>query len=240
MPYKKVAAPRLAEQVKSQLKQSIFDGDYEPGQRMPSEYEMVEMFGVSRVIIREAIRDLERSGFVEIKRGPKGGSFVKKIKHNAITEIVRDVLSMQQGRVADIMEVRLQVEPIVAGLAAARATEKDFEMLEKYLNEEPKSSGEEYTSWNINFHRLVAKCSHNQMYEILINILMDFTLELILHIKDEKVIVHDRDSHPKLFELMKKKDVAQMETLFRQHLEIMAPILEKLENELFQKNVGSN
>ena len=52
MSYKNVSTPRLAEQVKSQLKQSIFDGRYAPGKRMPSEHEMVDMFGVSRVIVR--------------------------------------------------------------------------------------------------------------------------------------------------------------------------------------------
>jgi len=233
MPYKKVASPRLAEQVKTQLKQSIFEGRYIPGQRMPSEHEMVNMFGVSRVIIREAVRDLERSGFVEIKRGPKGGAYVKRIEHDAITEIVRDIMNMGQGCVSDIMEVRLQVEPIVAALAAERATDDDIKMLEKYMKDEPQKPSEDYAYWNVKFHRLVAKCSHNQMYEILINILMDFTQDLILRIKEHKIVIHDRASHPEILELIKKKDASGTKEMFRKHLEDLLPIMKELENTCF-------
>jgi GntR family transcriptional repressor for pyruvate dehydrogenase complex len=232
MTYKRVATPRLAEQVKSQLKQSIFEGQYSPGQRMPSEYEMVEMFGVSRVIVREAVRDLERSGFVEIKRGPRGGAYVKRIEHDALTEIVRDIMSMGHGCVSDIMEVRLQVEPIVAALAAERATGKDIEMLEQYMEEEPEMPGEEYALWNVKFHRLVAKCSHNKMYEILINILMDFTQDLVLRIKSREIVIQDRVSHPEILKLIKKGDALGTEQRFRKHLEDIVPILKKLEDSL--------
>lgn len=233
MNYKKVATPRLAEQVKTQLKQSIFEGHYSPGERMPSEHEMVNMFGVSRIIVREAIRDLERSGFVEIKRGPKGGAFVKRIKHDAITEIVRDILSMGHGRVSDIMEVRLQVEPMVAALAAKRATAEDIAMLEKYMEYEPEMPSEEYTRWNVKFHRLVAKCSHNQMYEILINILMDFTQDLISLLKEKEKVIHDRTSHPQILEFLKKGDASGTEKLFREHLEEIVPVMKELEKQLF-------
>lgn len=233
MPYKNVATPRLAEQVKTQLKQSIFEGRYSPGQRMPSEHEMVNSFGVSRVIIREAVRDLERSGFVEIRRGPKGGAYVKRIGHDAITEIVRDILSMGQGCASDIMEVRLHVEPVVAALAAERATDKDIEMLEKYLEDEPEMPSEEYTYWNVKFHRLVAKCSHNQMYEILINILMDFTQDLILRIKEQKNVIHDRASHPEILELIKKGDAPGTRQLFQEHLQKIVPKIKELENSCF-------
>lgn len=229
MPYQEVVTPRLADQVESQLKQSIFEGVYLPGQRLPSENEMVEMFGVSRVIVREAIRDLERSGFVEIKRGPKGGAYVKLVGHEGISEIMRDIMIMKRVPVAEIMEARLYIEPIVAGLAAERATDDDIKMLEKYMEEEPGAATDEYVDWNVRFHRLVAQASHNRMYELLVNILLDFAQDIVKKIKQHKTIVHDRSSHPAILELIKKRDVEGAKQLYRKHLEEIVPVLKELE-----------
>ena len=118
MGYQRIDKGRLAEQVTRQLKESIFSGQYRPGQRIPSENELVQTFGVSRVIIREAIRDLERSGLIRVTRGPKGGPVVQPMRHEGVSAIMRDVLNVGRARVSDIMEVRLHIEPIVAGLAA--------------------------------------------------------------------------------------------------------------------------
>ena len=73
MNYTHVPKGRLADLVSSQIKESIFQGEYQPGERIPPEHQLVEIFGVSRVIVREAIRNLEQACLIEIKRGPKGG-----------------------------------------------------------------------------------------------------------------------------------------------------------------------
>jgi GntR family transcriptional repressor for pyruvate dehydrogenase complex len=73
MNYTHVPKGRLADLVSGQLKESIFQGEYQSGERIPPEHQLVEIFGVSRVIVREAIRNLEQAGLIEIKRGPKGG-----------------------------------------------------------------------------------------------------------------------------------------------------------------------
>ena len=133
MKYKQISTGRFADLVSDQLKESIFQGRYQPGQRMPNEHKLVEVFGVSRVIIREAIRDLERNGLLEIKRGPKGGAFVLPMNHNAVSKVIKDVFKLGNGTVADIMEVRLEIEPTVAGLAARRATDEDVDKLKEAL-----------------------------------------------------------------------------------------------------------
>lgn len=240
MAYKVVThTPRLAEHVKTQLKQSIFDGEYPPGNRLPSENELVNIFGVSRVIVREAIRDLERSGMVNIRRGPKGGAYVNQIQHDALSELMRDILIMRQVPVFHIMEVRLLVEPEVASLAAERATDEDIERIEHFLKQEPEAGTDEYIKWNVDFHRHVVKCSHNKMYEILLNILLDFSHEIIIQLSKDKVAIHDKSSHPEILRLIKNRDRKGVKKLFRQHLEQIAPKLEKLEKISFQSQTGT-
>ncbi|MBN1105528.1 MAG: FadR family transcriptional regulator [Deltaproteobacteria bacterium] len=90
-------------------------------------------------------------------------------------------------------------------------------------------SGDKYVAWNVDFHRLVAKASHNSMYELLVNILMDITQDLILSIKPSRRVVHDTVSHPAIAERIKQGDMKGAERAFRKHLEDMVPLLEGLE-----------
>jgi GntR family transcriptional repressor for pyruvate dehydrogenase complex len=230
MNYTHVPKGRLADQVSSQLKESIFQGEYQPGEKIPPEHQLVKFFGVSRVIVREAIRNLEQAGLIEIKRGPKGGAFVLPMKHDAVSQVIRDMLRLGNAEVAHIMEVRLEVEPVVAGLAAERATPEDVETLCRGIEGMPDAPGDEYVAWNVNFHRLLAKCGHNPMYDILVNILMDFTEDLILKIKPSERIIHDTTSHPELLELVRHGDVDGARRKMRCHLEDIVPTLRDLES----------
>lgn len=233
MPLKSIRTGRLADLVTDQLKQSLFNGEYEEGERLPSEHELMEIFGVSRVVVREAIRNLEKAGLLQIKRGPAGGAFVCPMNHDAISSLVRDSLRLNGTSVAEIMEVRLQMEPVVAGLAARRRTLDDIKILEKHIENMPKvNSGDKYAAWNVDFHRLVAKASHNSMYELLMNILMDITQDLILKIRPSRRIVHDTTSHPAILEKIKQGDMEGAEQIFRKHLEDIFPLLESLEKQL--------
>ena len=230
MPLKPIKTGRLADMVTDQLKQSLFNGEYLQGERLPSEHELMEIFGVSRIVVREAIRNLEQSGLLEIKRGPAGGAFVRAMKHDAISSLVRDTLRLGRTSVAEMMEVRLHIEPIVAGLAAERRNPEDIDNLEKGIENMPKvKSGDKYVAWNVDFHRIVAKASHNSMYELIVNILMDMTLELILSIKPTKRVIHDTTSHPAIVEMIKQGNAEGAKEVFREHLEEIVPLLEDLE-----------
>jgi GntR family transcriptional repressor for pyruvate dehydrogenase complex len=227
--FKTVAKPRLADQVSEQLKESIFKGQYRPGRRLPSEQQLMTVFGVSRVIVREAIRDLERAGLIEIRRGPQGGAFVLPMTHAAVSMVMQDTLRLGKAAVADIMEVRLTMEPIVAGLAAARATAADIDLLTQAVRDMPEIPGDEYVAWNVGFHRLLGKTSHNPMYEILVNILMDYTQDLLLSIKPADRVIHDTTSHPAILDRVQHQDSVGARRIMRAHLEDIVPILQGLE-----------
>ena len=232
MSFKRIPTGRLADNVTSQIKSSIFDGEYKPGERIPSEYKLVEIFGVSRVIVREAIRNLEREGLIGIKRGPKGGAFVQSMKHDAVSQIVKDFFILGKGTVADITEVRLEMEPIVAGLAAERATKEDIQMLAEAIDALPLNLGDDYVAANINFHRILAMCSHNPIYVILINILSDFVEDLVLKVQPADRAFHDTTSHSELYGLIRKGDIQGTIQKMRSHIEDTVPQLKAAEKRL--------
>ncbi len=229
MKYTAIKTGRLSDDVSDQIKEAIFQGEYQQGEKIPSEHELVELFGVSRVIIREAIRNLEQAGLVEIKRGPKGGAFVKSLSHTAVSVVVKDLFRLAKGTVQEVMEVRLEIEPIVAGLAAERATEEDLTLLKKNIDAQMKIPGKKTIEGNIEFHRLLARCSHNPIYEMIINILLDFSIDLIVNILPPGKIMHDTTSHPELYQLIKQGKSKEALKKMRHHLEDVIPLMQEAE-----------
>ncbi|RJR48896.1 MAG: FadR family transcriptional regulator, partial [Desulfobacteraceae bacterium] len=177
MPFKPIDRSRRFAQVSRQLRKSIFGGAYKPGQRLPNERELAETFGTSRIIVREAIWDLKKSGLVEVKRGARGGAYVQEMRHEAVSSVMRDMASLGKVRPAHIVEVRLLIEPAVAALAAERAAEEDVMEMRRYLVTIPKKQTDEYVHWQIGFHRMVAKASHNPLFAMQVNIFLDFSEE---------------------------------------------------------------
>ncbi|THB81358.1 MAG: FadR family transcriptional regulator [Desulfobacteraceae bacterium] len=236
MPYTSLKKGRLADDVTNQIKEAIFGGKYQAGEKLPSEHELVELFGVSRVIIREAIRNLEQAGLVEIRRGPKGGAFIKSRNHTAVTQVVRDHFRLAKGTVKEIMEVRLEIEPIVAGLAAERATPGDLQLLKRNIDAQPQTPGRQTIEGNLDFHRLLARCAHNPIYEMIINILLDFSQELIINILPPGQILHDTTTHPELYRLIKDRDIQGAQTTMHSHLKDVIPLMRAAEEKSRESN----
>jgi GntR family transcriptional repressor for pyruvate dehydrogenase complex len=235
MTFQPIDKSRRFLQVSRQLRQSIFNCDYLPGQRLPNERVLAETFGVSRIIIREAVWDLKRSGLVEIKRGAHGGAFVQEMKHDAVTSVMRDFLSLTEARPVHIIEARLFLEPAVAALAAERATDDDVKEMYKYLEIVPKVQTDEYVRWHIGFHRMVAKASQNPIFKLQVNILLDFAEDMVLSLRPKDRILHDTTSHPAILEKLSQRDAEGTQNLFYSHLLKIKPFFES-----WEKQFGTN
>lgn len=235
MAFQRIDRSRRFMQVSRQLRQSIFNGEYQPGQRLPNERTLADIFGVSRIIVREAVWDLKRSGLVDIKRGAQGGAFVQEMRHDAVTSVMADVLSLANARPADIIEVRLLLEPTAAALAAKRATKSDIQQMWEYLKPVPKVQTDEYVRWQIGFHRMVAKASNNPLYGLLVNILLDFAEDMILSLKANDRVYHGTEAHPAILEKVSQGDAPGAKKLFEKHLLEIKPLFDD-----WEKNFGTN
>jgi GntR family transcriptional regulator, transcriptional repressor for pyruvate dehydrogenase complex len=235
MAFTPIDKSRLSSQIARQLRKSIFSGEYQAGQRLPNERVLAETFGTSRIIVREAIWDLQKSGLVEVKRGAHGGAFVQEMSHDAVTSVMRDVASLGKVRPAHIIEVRLQIEPAVAALAAERATEDDLREMSAYLELNPKELTEEYVRWQIGFHRLVAQAAHNPLFAMLVNIFLDFSEDMILSLRQKDRLYHDNTAHPALLDKLTKRDPEGARRLFHDHLLEIKPVFDD-----WEKNFGNN
>jgi GntR family transcriptional repressor for pyruvate dehydrogenase complex len=115
--------------VTAQLQDAIASGRFKPGDRLPSERELTEIFEVGRPTLREALRFLEAHGIIEIRAGKKGGSFVVAPSEKTLGNALSTLLAFGDAPAADLAEFRLAFEPENAWWAAKRATPDDLETL---------------------------------------------------------------------------------------------------------------
>ncbi|GAA4889521.1 FadR/GntR family transcriptional regulator [Actinomycetospora straminea] len=117
---RQVSSTTLAQAVADHLRMRIHRGDVSPGERLPAERELAEQLGVARISLREAIRQLREDGYVEVRRGSTGGTYVTELHRPA--EAWRARMRAQAGEMDDIIDFRIALETETAALAARRHT----------------------------------------------------------------------------------------------------------------------
>lgn len=154
-------------QVLDRLGHDICSGRYAPGQVLPSEMELCEQFGVSRIVIREVIKALVSKGMLEARR-KVGTTVLEPVRWNLFDPSIiawrahSAVLNKMLSR--DLMELRRIVEPAAARFAAARATDNDRKTLrEAYQAMERAVQGDgDYIAADLAFHATLLSACHNQ------------------------------------------------------------------------------
>jgi DNA-binding transcriptional regulator YhcF (GntR family) len=92
--FTQVRTKRGYEYIYEQVREAIVSGRFKPGDRLPAERDMAQIFGVSRQGVREAIRGLESTGLVEIRLGVLGGVYVRAGDPRTITRAMSDLASL--------------------------------------------------------------------------------------------------------------------------------------------------
>jgi GntR family transcriptional repressor for pyruvate dehydrogenase complex len=160
---------RLADKVADLLKQAIIGGQLKMGDRLPPERVLGERFGVSRTVIREAIRSLAAKGLVEVRSG--SGTIVGRVGAGSVTETMQLYLRGAAFEYGAIDEVRVMVEVHVAGVAAERATAQDLDDMREILYA-MAATAHDYQRCAVHdaeFHRCVAGATHNPLYLVVLD-----------------------------------------------------------------------
>ena len=190
LPFKQVKRSRLYEEVAEQIKQAIFDGILKPGDRLPSERDLCETFGVGRPTIREALRILSIMGLVEIKTGANG-STVKDLDITQYLEAVREQLAflirIEDETIDRLWEVRKYVEIGIAHLAAEKASPEEIKRLERIISD-MKATGEDINAYfplATSFHQELALSTKNQIFYIIWNLFQDILKKAYMPVLEE-------------------------------------------------------
>lgn len=162
-PFRQLGRRKAYEEVADQIRERIFSAKLKTGERLPTERDLAVQFGVSRVVVREAVRALELSGLMVVKKGPKGGIFVAEDHQRPITDSIGNLLARGEARLRDLVETRTLIEPYAAARVAMIGTAKNFAALAALVDRADAAHGRgaAIRHINIEFHRQIIRMSRN-------------------------------------------------------------------------------
>jgi GntR family transcriptional repressor for pyruvate dehydrogenase complex len=198
------------EKIVSQIKNEVFNKSIKPGEKLPPERELAELFSTSRVTVRAAILTLKNWGLVHVKKGTGGGTFITdELGDVEVTRLLRDILQLKNISIRHVIEVRAIIEPEVAYMAAANATEEDIEAIWATIHEletffRLKSK---FKSSDENFHRALATAAKNPLLGVfqssLIDLLFKFIYDVTWRKEDKDILSAD---HRRIAQKVSEKD----------------------------------
>lgn len=189
-PFKPLSKTRLYEEVADQIKQAIYNGDLKPGDRLPSERDLCQTFGVGRPTIREALRTLSVMGLVEINRGSKG-AVIKEADITQYMESIREQLSwlikVEKKTLEDLWAVRKYIELGIGHYAAINATKGDFKKLDAMIRkmEACGDNIQAYFPIAADFHRELALATKNKIFYLVWEMFHDILIKGYMPILEE-------------------------------------------------------
>jgi DNA-binding FadR family transcriptional regulator len=217
-----VNVDRVSQVIVDQIKLLIRDGRLQPGDRLPSERELCQRFGVSRVTVREALRVLEAGGLLAIRVGAHGGAFLTSPSTERLSEGLADLISFSRLTAANVTEARIIVELGILPLAVERATDDDIAALFAMVDEAERAldAGAYTVEMSAAFHIKVAECTHNPAIAMLVQSFHGPLLMSLAESHQSAPMGHrGTDEHRKLAQAIKDRDLAAARKVATTHLD---------------------
>lgn len=224
--FKPIKNVKLYQQVIEQIKDMIKSGELQPGDKLPSERDLVEQLQVSRTSIREALSALQLIGLVESRHGE--GNFIRDGLDSNFLEPLSVLFLLDRTPSEEILQFRMLLEVEGARLAAKNATPQQIEEIRSVVDllALHQDDEEQNIRWDKEFHYLIAKASGNRLLDNVINSISDL---VDISIKDSRArILMDLsnrgpliEQHKRIYEAIAAGDGNLAAKRMREHLEFV-------------------
>jgi len=197
MTFTPIKPKKMSIQIAEQIRSSILSAAFSPGDSLPPERELAEVFGVSRPSVREALNILAATGLVESHQG--GGTIVKSLVEISAGSPLSELIKNERERALDVIEVRKSMEACTAYYAAERALPEDLRKLEKIVLEMEDNVTQKKPSLELDalFHITVAQATHNVVWLHLMQSIFDAMKEFQRGVW--RAVYHTNEDHSALY-----------------------------------------
>jgi DNA-binding FadR family transcriptional regulator len=208
-----------AEALARTLESEIVTATLSPGERIGTKDDLRQRFGVAVATINEAVRLMEMRGLVVARPGPGGGVFVTS--PSARTSVSQLILGFDWGKatLADCVEVRDALEPLICRHAARDHKEADIRALTKIIDrmERQRSDPHKYFEYNWQFHRRLAAMCHNPPLKSIYLLISDFLQSGLGDLESDTIETERIAAHRELLAAISQGEGPELEKAMRRH-----------------------
>ena len=217
---------KLSDVIVEDVKRWIVAERKQPGDRLPNEKELIELFGYSKSTVREALKALEVRGLIAIRTGPGGGAYLQQVSVDHASEPLRNFLHFHHLDGHHIYQLRKVLEPELAASVVGRLTEAQFARLEANVQAcaiEPDNDDElrMQREAELAFHTILAESCPNPVLSFMCRFLNDLLRDLVVY---KRVLDHQHfgetnvDYHTRLLVAYRKEDATEVHRLMVEHM----------------------
>jgi GntR family transcriptional repressor for pyruvate dehydrogenase complex len=226
---------KLYKQVADRIQNLIVADSVRPGDKLPGERELAERMGVSRTVIREAIRVLSDRGLVRVKSGC--GTYVRELSHKDAAASIELFLKLRQSPESfqHAYEVRRMIEVEAAGLAAQRADLEDYTAMEAAIEgmATHRNEPEAYAESDFAFHAAVAAATHNELFGVLLSPISELLEEMVrISLDAPNAADEGLTHHHNILKQIKSRDAEKARQAMRDHLNHARGLIETVQNRM--------
>ena len=212
-PFASIVTATLPRQIAERIREAIVAGDLKIDEQLPTEEAMAERFGVSRPTIREALKRLAAENLVHSRRGPAGGTFLKRPRPDEVGEslssAVRLLASLGEFTLDDIVEARFRLGSLCCELAAQRGKPAHFAAMRAEITVQRAASlsDVDFCASDVRFHQALVNATGNSVFGFLLPALnaalQPVTNLLVYRFRERRVIA---DQHERIVAALEAAD----------------------------------
>lgn len=210
----------LSEKIAQSILDAIISGKIRQQDPFPSQYQLGQLFGVSRTVIREATQILVSKGILEVKHGKR--ITILPPSHDQITESVSLAFLRKNISLIEVLELRKVLEVEIVAFAALKAEESDIESLKLHIETMKEHLTEEigYVDADVVFHKAIFMAAKKPAFELVLNSLNDYLFESRRKsYRGPLNTMRAVDSHQQILEAIEERDPEKAQAAMRKHLE---------------------
>src|SRR5215467_9029298 len=231
--FRPIHTRRAFEEICERIREQLAFGVLKPGDKLPPERDLAQQLGVSRNVLREALRSLEMAGVLRLQKGVKGGAFIREGDTSRMNVVMRDMLSLGTISVRELSEARIDVLDLVVRLACTHARQQDFDALERNIERTELATREgrllDRVECSREFYKLLAASTGNKVIAMIVDSVTEIHMRLVY-----AKVVSSGVAMPRLAEkrrqflsALRARNASTATRLMRAHLESVQRMLEQ-------------
>lgn len=231
--FRPIHTRRAFEEICERIREQLALGVLKPGDKLPPERDLAQQLGVSRNVLREALRSLEMAGVLRLQKGVKGGAFVQTGDTSRMNVVMQDMLSLGTISVRELSEARIHVLDLVVRLACANARQADFAALEANIERTDVATAEgrllDRVECSREFYKILAAATGNKVIAMIVDSVTEIHMRFVYAKVASSGVAMPRlaERRRQFVAALRERNAASAMRLMRSHLEAVQRMLEQ-------------